>query len=243
MKLNFRQTLTYTAHLFKALTKSRFQALEPMLKTHIPVDGVVLDVGANAGYFTRIFSKMAANGRVYSFEPGSYARSILNKVVTLRGLSNVTVLPFGLGDKPSSQELHLPLKDSGSLGYGLAHIGDDKQVDHRDTVSENIDIRTLDSFIAEQNIDRVDFIKIDIEGWEMRALEGGRTTISKHRPVLMLEMVDRFLGRAGDSSQKLWDYLKSYGYDLYRFDENGRIDQLEAPVAEGDILCVPHRAS
>lgn len=237
MKLNFRQSLTYTAHLFKALTKTRFRPLIPMISQHITKDSVVIDVGANAGYFTKIFAKLAPDGKVYSFEPGSYARSIISKVVKVNGLSNVTILPYGLGDKASAQELHLPVKRSGSLGYGLGHIGDDKRVDARNTMSEKIDIRTLDDFVAENNITRVDFIKIDIEGWELRALEGAHSTISKHRPVLMLEMIDRFLGRAGDSSRKMWDYLKSFGYEIYRYDETGRVDLLEAPIDEGDIIC------
>lgn len=238
MKINFRQSLTYAAHLFKALTKTRFRPLIPMISEHIKQDSIVIDVGANAGYFTKIFSKLAPQGKVYSFEPGSYARSIITRVVKVHGLSNVTILPYGLGDKAAAHELHLPLKKSGSLGYGLGHIGDDRRVDARDTVSEKIDIKTLDDFVAENSITRVDFIKIDIEGWELRALEGAHSTISRHRPVLMLEMIDRFLGRAGDSSRKMWDFLKSFGYDIYRYDETGRMDFLEAPIEEGDIICV-----
>lgn len=210
-----------------------------MIASHLPVDGIVLDIGANAGYMTRLFSGIAPQGHVYAFEPGSYARSILTRVVSIRGIKNASIQPFGLGDAETTLELHLPVKKSGSLGFGLGHIGNDKNVDARATVSEKIAIRTIDSFAASTGITRIDLIKIDIEGWELRALEGGKRTLEKHRPVLMLEMVDRFLGRAGDSSQKMWDFLKALNYDIYRYNDQGQTDLLEAPIHEGDILCLP----
>lgn len=236
--LTLRQKLTYTAHLFKALTRQRFLELKPLLQQHIRADSVVIDVGAHAGEFTKLFSSLAPQGQVYSFEPGSYARSILTRVVSVRGLKNVSIQPVGLSDKPATETLHMPLKDSGSIGFGLSHVGDDKNVDARDTVEEKIVLVTLDNFVAQQKLTRVDFIKIDVEGWELRALEGARKTIEQHHPVLMLEMVDRFLSRAGDSAQKMWDFLKAQGYDIYRFDDTGRTDFLEAPIDEGDVLCV-----
>lgn len=238
MKLTFDQKLTYAAHLFKAITKARFQAVEPLIAPYIRPDSIVIDVGANAGYYAKIFARMAFKGKVFAFEPGSYARSILQKVVCIRGLNNVSIVPAGLGDRHGKVELHLPLKISGSLGYGLGHMGDDKTVDARETIAETVDILTLDQFVTDKDISRVDFIKIDIEGWELRALEGARNTIKRDHPVLMLEMVDRFLSRAGDSSQKLWDFLTEHGYTMTRYDDNGRTDQLEAPVDEGDILCI-----
>ena len=238
--LSARQKLTYAAHLFKALTKTRFKPLIPLIAQHVKADSVVIDVGANAGYFTKIFSSLTPQGKVYAFEPGGYARSILSKVVSIHGLKNVCLIPMGLSDKHAVNTLHMPVKSKGNLGFGLSHLGDDKSVDPRDTLTEEIKLTTLDEFFASEKINRVDLIKIDIEGWELRALEGGRNTIATHKPVLMLEMVDRFLTRAGDSSRKMWDFLKGHGYDIYRYDDkSGRTDFLEAPVDEGDILCLP----
>lgn len=240
MKMNFSQRMTYIAHLGKALTKTRFKPLIPLIAQHVKEDSVIIDVGANAGYFTKIFASLAPQGRVYSFEPGGYARSILTKVISIRGLKNVTMIPMGLSDTPATNTLHMPVKVKGNLGFGLSHLGDDKTVDPRETLTEDIQLTTLDAFVAQHAIKRVDLIKIDIEGWELRALKGAEKTIAAHKPVLMLEMVDRFLSRAGDSSRAMWDFLKGHGYDIYRYDDtNGRTDFLEAPVDEGDILCVP----
>lgn len=234
--INFRQRLTYSAHLFKALTKRRFVALEPMLKPHIKSDAVIFDIGANAGYTARLFTKLAPQGKIYAFEPGSYARSILTKVVKIHGLKNISVLPFGLSDVPTTQVLHMPVKSSGSCGFGLSHLGENLAIDTRETLKETIALQTLDGFIPADM--RVDFIKIDIEGWELRALVGGKKTIERDKPVLMLEMVDRFLNRAGDNAQKMWDFIKDLGYEIYSYDENGHLSPLSTPIAEGDLLCI-----
>lgn len=239
--LSARQRLTYTVHLFKALTKKHHQGLRPLLRQHIKPDAVILDIGANAGNFTYIFSQLAPQGRVYAFEPGSYALSILRRVIALRGLDNIRLMPFGLSDKKTTLDLHLPVKTSGSVGFGLAHIGDDKAVDPRETLSEQIALDRLDDVAAREKIERVDFIKIDVEGWELRALTGGEQLISRHHPVIILEMSDRFLQRAGDSAAALFKFLHGHGYDIYRYDEDGRTDFLEAPIIDGDIIAIPQK--
>jgi FkbM family methyltransferase len=241
VSLSARQRLTYTVHLFKALTKKHHADLVPFLQQHIKPDAVILDIGANAGNFTRIFSKLAPQGTVHAFEPGSYALSILKRVIAVRGLKNVKLHTVGLSDKKMTLDLHMPVKQSGSVGFGLAHIGDDKAVDPRATVSEQIPLDRLDDVAKATKIERVDFIKIDVEGWELRALTGGEELIARNHPVIMLEMVDRFLQRAGDSSAALFKFLYGHGYDIYRFDETGRTDFLEAPVVDGDIICIPQK--
>jgi FkbM family methyltransferase len=105
------------------LTKQHHRELLPVLSRYIPKKGVVMDVGAHAGQFTKLFSGMVPAGHVYAFEPGEYALSILRKVQTLRSLKNVTIVPLGLGDQPTEAVLSIPIKKSGSLGFGLSSLG------------------------------------------------------------------------------------------------------------------------
>lgn len=237
--LNVRQKLAYSAHLFKALTKQRFLDLVPMLKTYINDDSVIIDVGANAGHFSKLFSKLAPNGQVYAFEPGSYARSILTRVIYFRRLRNVNLFPFGLSDTACENILHMPIKAKGNLGIGLSHLGYQKSVDGRDTKSETIQLSTLDAFVADLDLKRVDFIKCDTEGWELRMLTGAEKTIATFRPVLMLEVVNNFLGRAGDSSAALWDFLNRHNYEVIAFDDKGRMTPAPEAIMLGDIICLP----
>ncbi len=178
MELSPRARLTWCAHLFKSCTKQHHQELRPALSQLIRSDSVILDVGSHAGQFAKLFARLAQRGHVYAFEPGSYALSILRPAIRFNRFDNITVLPFGLGDAPAELDLSVPIKPSGSVGYGLSHIGavnsdsdGERRVGWR-YVEESIRISTIDEVVAARRIDRVDFIKADIEGWEMRMLAG-----------------------------------------------------------------------
>lgn len=184
--------------------------MRPLLQPFVPADAVVCDVGAHAGQFARLFAAMAPRGHVYAFEPGAYARSVLEPALRLRRVANVTVVPCGLADEEGSLELQVPVKRSGSLGFGLAHLG---QPDGRHPVQrEAIALTTLDLFAHDRGLERLDFIKADIEGWEIRMLDGASETLARFRPALLLELVAGSLERADDSPEDAWDILRPLGY-------------------------------
>src|SRR5579862_5528537 len=89
-----RITPGFFAHLFKAAFKQHHRELLPLLRPLISFDAVVLDVGAHAGQYAKLFSRLAPHGRVYAIEPQSYARRILRAAIAVNRLKNVTVLPL-----------------------------------------------------------------------------------------------------------------------------------------------------
>ena len=210
-RLTARQRLTWFAHLWKALTRQHHQELRSQFRPFVPTDGVVLDVGAHAGQFTKLFAAMVPQGHVHAFEPGSYALSILRTVKTFRKLSNVTIHACGLGDSSQVKALNVPIKKSGSIGFGLSFIDDSQQTERR-AVTEDVAIRRLDEVVAEHDIRRIDFIKVDIEGSEMRMLVGAREALTRFSPALYIELVNGHLARRGDSIEELTGYLGDLGY-------------------------------
>lgn len=210
-RLTLRQRLTWSAHLWKALTQQHHLAMRSRFQPLIPPDGIVLDVGAHAGQFTKLFAAMVPEGHVHAFEPGSYALSILRTVMSFRRLSNVTVHACGLGDASEVDVLNVPIKGSGSVGFGLSYVGD-SHGSERQTVTEEIIVRRLDEVVMECRIPRVDFIKLDIEGSEMRMLAGARETLSRFSPALFIELVNDNLARRGDSIETLTGFLFDLGY-------------------------------
>ena len=249
MKLTPRQCTTYLAHLYKAAFKSYHAQLTPLLERLIAVDGTVIDVGAHAGQFTKIFARIARNGQVYAFEPSSYARSILQTIRTVKRLNNVTVLPVGLGDAAGQAELRIPVKQSGSIGFGSSHLKSDDApvVEHRDIVSETIEITTLDDFAQADRLVKLSFIKADIEGWELHMLHGATSVLMRYRPVLMLEVNGRALRRAGHTKEQLFAFLGNHDYTSRRLGgydgkSRGRID-LTADENEGDFFCFPREGT
>ncbi|HUN52059.1 MAG TPA: FkbM family methyltransferase [Candidatus Sulfotelmatobacter sp.] len=236
LDLTPRQRLTWCAHFFKAVAKQHHRDLLPLLGRHIGAESIVVDVGAHAGQFAKLFAGLARRGHVYAFEPGAYARSILQPMVRLRGLNNVTVIAAGLSDAVGAATLSLPIKRRGNLGFGLGHLGAGN--DGRAVRAETVPLTTLDRFVVETGLKRLDFIKADIEGWEMRLLEGARQSLARFRPVLMLELVAAHLARAGDRPEDAVALLQSLGYRAYRFDDLGRA--LDGFIGGGDYLFLPH---
>jgi FkbM family methyltransferase len=210
MRLTTRQRASWLAHLFKASTQQHHRELLGLFAPHVPADGVVVDVGAHAGQFSKLFARMAPAGHVYAFEPSAYARSIMAPALRFSRIRNVTLSPAGLSDAPGRLTLHTPLKRSTALGYGVAHLGTGG--DGGAAIDQTVELTTLDAFATLKGLERLDFIKADIEGWEMRALKGGQDTLARFRPALYLEIDGALLSRAGDSPGALFDWLGALGY-------------------------------
>jgi FkbM family methyltransferase len=232
--LSARRWATFVAHLFKASVKQHHQDLIPIMTRLVPKDGVVFDVGAHAGQFAKLFARLAPQGTIYSFEPGRYARLILMFAVAVNRIANIRIFPFGLSDKPALLELSVPIKKSGSFGFGLSHLGATAEDGPRQKIDEVVELVTMDGFCAVFPITRLDLIKADIEGWELRMLVGGTATLTRFRPVLWIEAVDPHLARAGDSLAALWSFLTGLDYHPY----DGKLNPLTSPI-EGDILWIP----
>jgi FkbM family methyltransferase len=213
MRLTFRQRASWLAHLYKASTQQHHQALRPLISPLLPMAGVVLDVGAHAGQFAKLFARMVPEGQVYAFEPSAYARSILTKALAFNRLTNVTLVPAGLSDRAQEAVLHTPLKASSAWGFGTAHLGGG---DTTRAADQTVSLMRLDDFAEHEGLSRIDFIKADIEGWEMRALCGGHATLKRHRPALLLEVDDAMMARAGDTPAALFTWLGDLGYSAVR---------------------------
>lgn len=235
-----RRWMTFAAHGFKAVAQQHHGELTAHFRALFPPDGVIFDVGAHAGQFAKLFARLAPDGWVYSFEPGRYARTLLLLSLALNRVANVRAFPIGFGDKAGRMDLMMPIKESGSFAFGLAHLGTGSGP--RREVAESIDLTTLDAFCAMLPLERLDFIKADVEGWELRMLEGGRHTLERFRPALWIEMVDASLARAGDSVAAAWAFLAERRYVPFAMAEGGTFTPLASPT-EGDIAWVPEERS
>jgi FkbM family methyltransferase len=227
----------FVAHLWKATTQQHHRILAPTFARLVPRDAVVFDVGAHAGQYAKLLARMANDGHVYAFEPGSYARTILRAAIWAGGIRNVSVLPLALGSAAGLGALTIPVKKSGSFGFGLSHFGTPE--DRWPVVSQEIvALTTIDEVAALLDLRRLDFIKADVEGWELRMLEGGAATLARFRPRLLLELTKTGLARAGDTPEAAFAFLAARDYRPFRLAADGTLTRLEAP-ADGDFWFLP----
>jgi FkbM family methyltransferase len=233
----WRLTPSFVAHLWKAVTQQHHRELLPILSGCVPRDGVVLDVGAHAGQFTKLFARLAVDGRVYAIEPGSYARAILRAAIGARQLGNVAIVPVALGAENRLERLNIPLKGNSAVGFGLSHFGPPETRWSR-VATELVAQTTIDELAASLALDRLDFIKADIEGGELRMLEGARASLERFRPRLFLELTDAHLVRAGDTLADAFAFLAERGYSAFTIDEHGSFVPVGAP-RDGDFWFFP----
>jgi FkbM family methyltransferase len=239
VKLTFRQRVTWFAHLFKGLAYQYHRDLAHRFGPLVPEDGVIIDVGAHSGQHSKLFARIVPDGAVYAFEPSSYALSILRKVVAFRRLRNVSIMAQGLSDRPTTNTLNIPIKKRGSIGFGLSHLGENNAT--QQMIREDVSVTTLDHFATGNGLDRVDLIKVDIEGWEHHFLRGAIATIERFRPVLMLEVSEHALQRAGSTGRAIFETLEPFGYAIFKTFENDayRMTKVDGYDGSADYVFVP----
>lgn len=161
----------------------------------------VADLGANIGYFTCIMAQATGpGGRVLAFEPVARPRSYLQHNLVNNGFSHVTVDPRAIADFNGRGHLTLP-------AYRLQ-----QQVTGEERVAFDVEVGRFDDVARGLGVERVDFIKVDVEGSELRALEGMRSSIEAWRPLLAIEVHPTFLPLYDDSVAALDAFLDSVDY-------------------------------
>ena len=233
----WRLSPSFVAHLWKAVTQQHHRELVPALARCVPRDGVVLDVGAHAGQFTKLLARLAPDGRVYAVEPGSYARAILRAAIWVGRLNNVAIVPVALGAEKRLERLNIPVKAGGAVGFGLSHFGAAETRWQR-VSTELVAQTTVDDLVDALALDRLDFIKADIEGGELRMLEGARNSLERFHPCLLLELTDAHLTRVDDTLTEAFAFLDARGYRAFVPGQGGSFTPTAGP-REGDLWFFP----
>jgi FkbM family methyltransferase len=201
--------------------------LEP-LRVFIPQGGVVVDAGACIGDHTVTYAEMVGKlGKVYAFEPpGPALRCLLYNV---RDLPQVEVHGRALGDV-----VHLATLQTDGHNLGASRLVGD--------ANGGVVVRPLDAVLP--SLTRLDFVKIDVEGYEPYVLSGAQTLLSKFRPVMLIEINKDMLGRNGLTEQDVLKHVDALGgywrskstrheYDLLCVPEEKRVKEVEEKLGLG----------
>jgi FkbM family methyltransferase len=172
-----------------------------------------LDAGANEGIYS-VFAaqRLGADGTVWAFDPSPREISRLTRNLELNNL-RVRVFPMALANQTGEAEMWV-------AGYGHEGLNTMGQFSHEvaGSARQLIQVTTVDDIVKENPLTRLDVIKIDVEGAELKLLHGASETLRRYRPLLLLEVADRTLRDQGSSREQLLDYLRTLEYELYIFD-------------------------
>lgn len=174
---------------------------------------IVFDVGANIGYYSILLSKLVGDkGKVLCFEPTEHYRTVLNINLEANHIHNVEVFSFGLSNK--SQQLEIQIGSSSASLHNPGCLPSE--------LSELITLRSLDNFTESLCLERIDFIKVDIDGHEPLFLEGAWKTLEKYNPVILLEISHLHYLEAGYTAWDFYETLTTKGYKI--FHEDGLVE-------------------
>ncbi len=236
---HWRQRFAWWLHYLKARQKPKERPRVRRLAGFIPEGGVIFDIGAHFGYLAKEFA-VIHNGScmVHCFEPVPYTRSILERVVDR--FQNVHIESRALSNQAGHMKLSIPIKESGRLGIGLAHFGDEVR---RDYIVEPVETLTLDAYVAEQGLARLDFVKMDVEGAEFQILQGAEKTLKELRPHVYCELISTSTARMGYKPETVFDFLTNLGYRAAVIERSGEKRPVEGLIeGEEDYLFYPERA-
>jgi FkbM family methyltransferase len=167
---------------------------------------MVVDVGANIGYFSLLFSRcVGTEGRVYSFEPVPKLASALLKNANLNQFEQITLSNLALSDHDGHACFYVGPEDNSGLSSLRQPRGS----------SDTLDVK-LERFDQIFNLDQdIALVKIDVEGAELAVLRGMNDYLRNKHPYILIEVTQRFLKEMDDSEQSLLEYMHSLGYSCY----------------------------
>ena len=185
-------------HIQKVISNSKsFYELEMLedIRNRISEGSVIVDAGANIGNHTLFFGKICKPAKVYSFEPFKKLHDILRRNIELNDLKNIVVTEkFAVGRANGKGKVYVP----DNKNFGMTEI----KVDESGVVK----VVPLDSYLKNK-IERLDVLKVDVEGMELDVLMGANDLIVRYRPLIYIECVDIV------SLEKVKSVLSPLGYD------------------------------
>jgi len=192
----------------------------------------VFDIGTNMGETLLNFARINKKGNNYGFEPVPFLFEKAKANLALNAFQNVHLNNLAVSNTAGTLYFDIPA----NRNFGSISMSDVKT-----ETSKAVRAITFDEFVAEEQIEAVDFIKIDVEGFECKVLEGADAAITRWKPVLFIEVVDAYLRKNGNTAEQLISLIKAKGYKVYDAES---LEEIKEPGNANnlrlDILCKPN---
>lgn len=203
----YMKGFTYDVAIMECIVKSGWWETDnlALMKQFINADDVCIDVGANIGSLTIPMATLAK--QVYAFEAGPEIYGMLKSNLIANDIQNVEALNVAVSNKKDTVYFH---HNTGNVGGSYVTATKDEHV------TASVDAIRFDTW-AKQALQRLDFVKCDIEGFEVKFLKGAKQTFKKYKPKLLIEFnpVAFNNNSTDDTAQDLWDELRAQYEYIY----------------------------
>lgn len=206
-ELDLREFIDYEIYKNGCFEPETVKAIEKLARPGM----TVIDIGANSGCHALRFAKIVGpEGKVFAFEPMSWAFKKMEKNVSLNKLSNLILERKALSDKNiGSSEIDF------ACSWPINQRKENLHPIHKGKImKDESEIITLDSYLEKNNIKKIDLIKLDVDGFELKILRGSLSSLKKSCPIIILEIGRYTLNEQGDSPEELIDLLLEEKYQI-----------------------------
>lgn len=186
----------------------------------------VVDIGANLGYFTKNFARLAKNGKVVSIEPVPQFFDTLDYF--MKSFPNSTRYNVALGTEEGSITMVLP-KSNGMIRTGLPHIAESEAEKSQHDTKE---VKIVKGSELLSDLAQIDFIKCDIEGYELTVFQEIKPLLEKHQPFVQIEIAEKNMA-------EMLAIFESLGYTQFGIKDFKFIEERGIQAEDGDLFFVP----
>lgn len=199
-------------HLVRFKKSFEYQTLEWVVR-NLKTDSVFVDVGANIGLFSIVGSRFNENGKVLAFEPTAETFQTLRRNVELNKCQNAVLYQIALADRIMPVVMVNP--KSSSYGDAFNRIKEARDIENEKTIWTT----TFDQFVDTNEIDRIDILKVDIEGAELLFFKGAEKSLKKWKPKIIFEANEAHTQNFDYKIIDLLIYLHSLNYSLTQLNQ------------------------
>lgn len=197
-----------------------------LVKDIIEPNYTIVDIGANLGYFSKTFSRLASNGKLISIEPVKPFYDVLTHFLGTK--SNVTIYNYALGKEAGTITMVMP-ESNGMIRTGLPHIASSEEEKQQHKTHE-VEIVKGSELLG--NLESIDYIKCDIEGYEIVVFIELTPIIEKHQPIVQIEI-------GPENESEMLAYFTQLGFVQYGVANFKVVKEVSGQQQEqGDFLFV-----
>ncbi len=229
--LGYQSYLTLVSDVYIRLIKAGFLKHKYpelfYLQTIIKPGFTCIDIGANVGYYSVFLSNYSGIlGRVYSVEPVPLFATVFLKNTYKHAINNITLYQTALGAQNTKIKMGTPTIN-GVFRHGLTKVLEPNSEANTNLHTYSVDMHIPDELFTD--INKIDFIKCDVEGYEVHLFPHLANTLQKHKPIIQIEI------SGADNREKMFAMLLPLGYNIYKLQNNNliKIINSEALTYEG----------
>jgi FkbM family methyltransferase len=168
----------------------------------------IFDIGANIGWYSNHLAKKFRNSTIYSFEPIPETFNQISANTELNGATNIRLNKLALSSKKEKLTFYYsPTVTGASSSQNIT--------ENQSMTKLELEAETIDNFISTNSIDKLDFVKCDVEGAEYFVYQGGFETFKNYKPIVFTEMLRKWAAKFGYHPNDIINYFFQFGYKCF----------------------------